>query len=192
MSNDSPRKSATLRATLFDKASVNKNMRATNSIYIFSHIETEKNPWSSRHFDGICRTDVKKTSNARSRDSSPHLSPNEKWSQRTWQWQWLPYWRGNMTPRRERCVGKITSSLGTISITRIHVYTQISYGFISPWKLRLVALGNLAIEGIHNPSDRISSSVLSYLNNSYITYYQKQLENMSLGTSNLFECAMKD
>ena len=32
MSNDSPRKSATLRATLFDKASVNKTMRATNSI----------------------------------------------------------------------------------------------------------------------------------------------------------------
>ena len=57
---------------------------------------------------------------------------------------------------------------------------------------RLVALGNLAIEGIHKPSDRISSSVLSYLNNSYITYYQKQLENMSLDTSNLFECAMKD
>ena len=133
MSNDSPRKSATLRATLFDKASVNKNMRATNSIYIFSHIETEKNPWSSRHFDGICRTDVKKTSNARSRDSSPHLSPNEKWSQRTWQWQWLPYWRGNMTPRRERCVGKITSPLGTISSTYIHVYIQIMYGFISPW-----------------------------------------------------------
>ena len=32
MSNDSPRKSATLRATLFDKASVNKTMRAINSI----------------------------------------------------------------------------------------------------------------------------------------------------------------
>ena len=39
-------------------------------------------------------------------------------------------------------------------------------------ELRLVALGNLAIEGIHNRSDRISSSVLSYLNISYITYYQ--------------------
>ena len=32
MSNDSSRKSATLRATLFDKASVNKTMRAINSI----------------------------------------------------------------------------------------------------------------------------------------------------------------
>ena len=97
------------------------------------HKSRQRRPWTSRHFDGICRTDVKKTSNARSRDSSPHLSPNEKWSQRTWQWQWLPYWRGNMTPRRERCVGKITSPLGTISSTYIHVYTQIMYGFISPW-----------------------------------------------------------
>ena len=70
-------------------------------------------------------------------DLETHLltnhTQNEKWSQRTWQWQWLPYWRGNMTPRRERCVGKITSPLGTTSSTYIHVYTQIMYGFISPW-----------------------------------------------------------
>ena len=61
------------------------------------------------------------------------ITQNEKWSQQTWQRQWLPYWRGNMTPRRERCVGKITSPLGTISSTYIHVYIQIMYGFISPW-----------------------------------------------------------
>ena len=74
-----------------------------------------------------------------------------------------------------------------------YLHSRIYPNFVRVFfELRLVALGNLAIEGIHNPSDRISSSVSSYLNNSYITYYQKQLENMSLDTSNLFECAMKD
>ena len=34
MSNDSPRKSATLRATLIDYASVTKNMRATKTPFI--------------------------------------------------------------------------------------------------------------------------------------------------------------
>ena len=37
-----------------------------------------------------------------------------------------------------------------------------SSGFISDWKSRLVALGNLAKEGIHYQSDEISSSVFSY------------------------------
>ena len=35
-------------------------------------------------------------------------------------------------------------------------------GFISEWKSRLVACGNLAKEGIHYQFDEISSSVFSY------------------------------
>ena len=42
------------------------------------HISRQRRPWTSRHFDGICRTDVKKTTNARSRDSSPHQSPKTR------------------------------------------------------------------------------------------------------------------
>ena len=89
------------------------------------HISRQRRPWTSRHFDGIRRIDVKKTTNARSRDSSFHQSPKTRSEVNGPDNDYVTIWRGNMTPRRERCVGKITSPLGTISSTYIHVYIQL-------------------------------------------------------------------
>ena len=57
-----------------------------------------------------------------------------------------------------------TLPIGTIPIPAMFTYKLKSdkSGFISEWKSRLVACGNLAKEGIHYQSDEISSSVFSY------------------------------
>ena len=56
-----------------------------------------------------------------------------------------------------------TLPIGTFYYPCIFMYKlKSSPGFIYDWKSRLVALENLAKEGIHYQSDEISSSVFSY------------------------------
>ena len=73
--------------------------------------------------------------------------------------------------KRKMCGKNNITSRHYIKYLHSRIYPNYVWVYFA-MELRLVALGILAIEGIHNPSDRISSNVLSYLNNSYITYYQ--------------------
>ena len=73
--------------------------------------------------------------------------------------------------KRKMCGKNDITSRHYIKYLHSRIYPNLIWVYIA-MELRLVALGNSAIEGIHNPSNRISSSVLSYLNISYNTYYR--------------------
>ena len=80
--------------------------------------------------------------------------------------KWLSSMQREMDAMEKKKVWKETDNLplGTIPLPCMFMYKlkSDSSGFISDWKSRLVALGNLAKEGIHYQSDEISSSVFSY------------------------------
>ena len=79
--------------------------------------------------------------------------------------------RENDATKRKMCGKNDITSRHYIKYLHSRIYPNLIWVYIA-MELRLVALGNSAIEGIHNPSNRISSSVLSYLNISYNTYYR--------------------
>ena len=78
---------------------------------------------------------------------------------------WLSSMQREMDAMEKKEVWEETDKLplGTIPLPCMFMYKlkSDSSGFISNWKSRLVALGNLAKEGIHYQSDEISSSVFS-------------------------------
>ena len=80
--------------------------------------------------------------------------------------KWLPSMKRELDAMKRKDVWEEVTSLplGTIPLPCMFTYKLKSdkSGFISEWKSRLVALGNLAKEGIHYSSDEISSSVFSY------------------------------
>ena len=86
-----------------------------------------------------------------------------------------------MKPREKMC-GKIN-----ILASR-HYNSPITYklklsGFMSEWKSHLVALGNLAMEGIYHQPNEISSSVFSYYKVKSLNK-NEQMEILSLDISN--------
>ena len=123
------------------------------------HISRQRKPWTSRHFDGICRTDVKKTTNARSRDSSFHQSPKTR-SEVNGPDKDHDYHmkREHDATKRKMCGKNNITSRHYIKYLHSRIYPNYVWVYFA-MELRLVALGNSAIEGIHKPSDRISSSV---------------------------------
>ena len=80
--------------------------------------------------------------------------------------KWLPSMKRELKAMKDKDVWEEVTNLpiGTIPIPAMFTYKLKSdkSGFISEWKSRLVACGNLAKEGIHYQSDEISSSVFSY------------------------------
>merc|ERR1711965_1217267 len=80
--------------------------------------------------------------------------------------KWLPSMKRELKAMKDKNVWEEVTILpiGTIPIPAMFTYKLKSdkSGFISEWKSRLVACGNLAKEGIHYQSDEISSSVFSY------------------------------
>ena len=123
------------------------------------HISKQRRPWTSRHLNGICRTDVKKTTNARSRDSSFHHHPKrEVKSTDLTKTMVTILKREHDATKRKMCGKNNITSRHYIKYLHSRIYPNYVWVYIA-MESRLVALGNTAIEGIHKPSDRISSSV---------------------------------
>ena len=113
-------------------------------------VEKQRISWTSGHFDGICRRWSRKVLMQISRDWKVNGPDKDKIT---------IWWRENTKPREKMC--------GISILTSRHYNSPITYklklsGFMSEWKSHLVALGNLAMEGIYHQSNQISSSVFSY------------------------------